>query len=268
MTSTKQVPSVPGWTWLVEVIEEWMQCILRNIFWIGRQKAMQNKKVACALCIKTNLCLCEQYFGHCESAADGRTTASDASCKDQQPVCNWKWHKSMCMSKSLSAFSLMSSSPSYILVHCHSAADSKITATDASRKDSQPVCNWHSHAFALFSLKMLTSSSIVVSHGQSAADIKATAADASRQDSQPIFSWQWHIATLLSLSWLVLVSSSSSSTSYILSHCCSAADRKTTAADASREDPQPACRRPDCPLRLWWRRRQQGCWLESCTAAP
>ena len=67
-----------------------MQCILHNTFWIGRQNAYANKKVAGALCIKTNLCFCDHYSGHCESAADGRTTAIDASCKHQQPVCSWK----------------------------------------------------------------------------------------------------------------------------------------------------------------------------------
>ncbi len=36
----------------------------------------------------------------------------------------------------------------------------------------------------------------------------------------------------------------------VVSHFQSAADIKTTAADASRKDPQPACRRPDCSLRL------------------
>lgn len=202
-------------------------------------------------------------LSHCCSAVDRKNTAADASRQDQQPICSWNRHKPALLFLFLLWFLLLLLPLSlHILFHCCSAADGKTTASDVSRKDPQPICNWHSHAFAFLPSMMATSlSSIVVSHGQSAADIKATAADA----SQPIFSWQWHVATLLSLSWLVLVSSS---TSYILSHCCSAADRKTTAADASREDPQPACRRPDCPLRLWWRRRQQGCWLESCTAAP
>ncbi len=44
------------------------------------------------------------------------------------------------------------------------------------------------------------------------------------------------IDTNLSLLFLLL-----SLPSYILIHCCSAADGKTTAADASCKDPQPAC---------------------------